>query len=360
MQTIKSVEINYDIKIINSNNNIIVSNLTNILTIINLNDNIVSYFIEENPYNCFYGSELYIYESSLFVSCSLYYPFNNIPDILKSQIFIYNVEYNNNNVKNIVLTQIINTHNNDIYFGTNINANNNILLVSGQNKVYYYTKNNEWELTNNYDIQDSYVNFDYKVKLIDDYFIIGNYGFSDLQGAVFSSYVIKPPSNPTNTDNISDLTTNKNNLINQILVIIFVFIVGSVGIITISLSCYFFVSLITPKIDEKKKKKDEEENSPYKVYSYMGYVETDDNVYYNNQYYNDQYNNNQYNNNQYYYPYYFQQNVQFPLSPMEKGKLNESDNEKVVSYKGYIYDSIQEKYKEKIKPILDEINKNKE
>jgi hypothetical protein len=46
---------------------------------------------------------------------------------------------------------------------------------------------------------------------------------------------------------------------------------------------------------------------------------------------------------------------------MEKGSSDkpkvEYSNETVVSYKGYTYDMIQKKYKEKIKPILDEIKK---
>lgn len=344
-------------------NNLFITNLTNILTVFDLDNNFVSYFKEETPYNCFYGSEMYIYENSLFISCSLYYPFN-ILDEITSQIFIYSIIYNNNHVINLALNQIITAPDNNLYFGTNIDVYDNTLIVPGKNTIYNYIKNNEWELTNKYSIPDSFVSYDYKVQIIGKYIIVGNYGFNELQGAIFSGYInnyINPPL--PNIDNISDTTINNNGLVFKVMAIFFLFVVGILAITTIMITCYFIVSLLSKNTDIKKKKKEEEEDSPYKVYSYTGYVETDDNQF-SMQY--PVYNN--YNNyNQYYYPYYtnnFQHDskVYLPssLSPLEKCKNIDiiNDKEKIVSYKGFTYESILEKYKEKIKPILDEIKKN--
>jgi hypothetical protein len=135
-------------------------------------------------------------------------------------------------------------------------------------------------------------------------------------------------------------------------------ILGLLISFTFILFTYFCVKFFNPNIDEKKKKKEEE--SPYKVYSYTGYVETDDNIVDQNNLYNcyPPYNfaNNisPYNHNYHYY-------YQTQLSPMEKGSCEkpkvEYSNETTVSYKGYTYDMIQKNYKEKIKPILDEIKK---
>lgn len=357
-----SSERNFNITIKSDNiNNLFITNLTNILTVFDLENNLVSYFKEETHYNCFYGSEIYIYSNSLFISCSLYYPFNNMLDDITSQIFIYSIIYDNNHVINLALNQIITVPDNNLYFGTNINVHDNTLIVPGKNTIYNYIKNNEWELTNKYSIPDSFVSFDYKVQIIGKYIIVGNYGFNELQGAIFSGYLnndINPP--PPNIDNISDTTVNNNGLVFKIMAILFLFVVGILAITTIMITCYFIVSLFSKNIDIKKKKKEEEEDSPYKVYSYIGYVETDDNLcsipypVYNsyNQYYYPNYNNN--------FQYDSQSYTPSSLSPLEKGKKQEinNDKEKVVSYKGFTYDSIQENYKEKIKPILDEIKKN--
>lgn len=362
---IKTSEINFNVSIITDNtNNLFMTNLTNILTIYNLNSNLVSYFIEKSSYDCFYGSYIHISDNLLFVSCSLYYPFDNILSNIISQIFVYSIIYENNNVKTLLLEQVITAPNDDIYFGTNIHVNNNGLIIAGKNAVYNYINNNkEWELTNKYNIPESYVSFDYKVKLLGSYFIVGNYGFNELQGALFAGY-LKDDLPSTIIDNISDITINNNSMLNKILVILSLMVLGIIAIPAIMLTCYFIVSLLSPRIDEKKKKKDDEEDSPYKVYSYVGYVETDDVPLSNiiNPHYNTVHHSAPYNYN-YYYSYYQTYIIPPSLSPLEKGKKIEMDNkETVVSYKGFTYDSIQEKYKETIKPILtslqDEIKKN--
>jgi len=356
--------INLDIKMIYDNiNNLIISNLTNTLTIINMETLSYNYFTELTQYNCFYGSELFIYKSKLFVSCSLYYPFYNIPEGVINQIYIYDIIYKINNLVNIVLNQIITDSNNDPYFGSQLNVNDKYLIVSGRNYIYNYDYNNFNPIfKEKFIIPYSLVNYDYKVLLIDNYFIVGNYGFNELQGAIFIGNIIDQEV-PLNINTISNIELN--NMVNKIFLIVFLIFIGGLITIIITLFCYFFVSLFSPKIDEKKKKKEEEEYSPYKVYSYIGYVETDDipvqvpyPMNYNTQYYNNSsYNPQYYYYRQYYNPYNYR--YQFEKYKNENIYLNEKNvsNEKVVSYKGYTYDSIQEKYKEKIKPILDEIKK---
>jgi len=349
-------DVNLYVKMISDvRNNLFISNLTNTLTIINIDTMSYSYLLQEGSFNCFYGSEIFIYKTALFVSCSLYYPFYNIPEEINNRIYIYDLIYESNNIiKNIVLREIIYDMHYDPYFGTHLNVNDKYLLVSGRNAIYYYSYNNnkKSQFKNEYIIPYSEVNYDYKVLLINNYFIAGNYGFNDLQGAVFignildndiPSYINTIPNDPS-----------KSSLLNNIFSVILLIIIGSLITVVTTLFCYFFVTLFTPKNDDKKKKKEDEDFSPYKVYSYIGYVETDDAppiVYpmnYNPQYYYSSYYSPQYYNPQYYYN---------PHIEKEKEKENILSPEKVVSYRGYIYDSIQQKYKEKIKPILDEIKK---
>jgi hypothetical protein len=352
-------DVNLDVKMISDfRNNLFISNLTNTLTIINIDKMAYIYLLQEDSFNCFYGSELFIYKTTLFVSCSLYYPFYNIPEEINNQIYIYDLIYASNIIKNIVFREIIYDIHYDPYFGTHLSVNDKYLLISGRNAIYYYSfnnnKNKKTQFKNEYIIPYSEVNYDYKVLLIDNYFIVGNYGFNDLQGAVFIGNILDNDI-PSYINNIPD-DLNKSSLLNNIFSVILLIIIGSFLTVVTTLFCYFFVTLFTPKNDDdKKKKKEDEEFSPYKVYSYIGYVETDDAppiVYpmnYNPQYYYSSYYSPQYYNPQYYYN---------PHIEKEKEKEeNVLSPEKVVSYRGYIYDSIQQKYKEKIKPILHEIKK---
>lgn len=368
-----STYINLDVKMISDTmNNLFISNLTNTLTIINIDTMTNTYFTEDGSFNCFYGSELYIYRSNLFVSCSLYYPFYNIPEEINSQIYIYDLIYMPNNIiKTIKLREIIINKDNDPYFGTHLNVNNNDLIISGRNAIYYYNyKNKKMQFKNKYIVPYEFVNYDYKVLLIDDYFIAGNYGFNELQGAIFVGNIIDD-DNPSYINTIPN-NLSKSNLLNNIFAVVLIIIIGSAITVITTLFCYFFVTLLTPKKDDKKKKKEEEEFSPYKVYSYVGYVETDDVpiVYpmnYNPQYYYSSYYSPQYYNPHYYYNPQIEKEKekenQLFTSPEQIVSYKDCDNdsiqqkEKVVSYRGYIYDSIQQRYKDKIKPILDEIKK---
>jgi len=205
------------------------------------------------------------------------------------------------------------------------------------------------------------------VQLTKDFFIVGNYGFNELQGAIFSGF-IENTKDKSNIENNSKLTNSIQT--KKIMLLLKMLTIGMLITFMIILCVYFWVIFFTPKIDEKKKKKEEEEYSPYKVYSYLGYTEADDNIVVPDIPYNYYQSYNFPNNNLYFpnyyqnYPSYYQNNVSDiqPLSPMEKGSLTKNDkveysNETTVSYKGYTYDMIQKNYKEKIKPILDEIKK---
>jgi len=371
VNTIKLMEteqIKYNLNIISDNiNNLYITNNSNILTIYNTEKNIVIYHNENTQYNCFFGSNIYFYENTLFISCSLYYPFYNIPDDILSKIFIYMIEYDNYIVSNIILIQIIDAINNDPYFGTSISVYENNMIISGQNSVHLYTKNIQWTIKNTFSVPESYVNYDYKVQLTKDFFIVGNYGFNELQGAIFSGF-IENTKDKSNIENNSKLTNSIQT--KKIMLLLKMLTIGMLITFMIILCVYFWVIFFTPKIDEKKKKKEEEEYSPYKVYSYLGYTEADDNIVVPDIPYNYYQSYNFPNNNLYFpnyyqnYPSYYQNNVYDiqPLSPMEKGSLTKNDkveysNETTVSYKGYTYDMIQKNYKEKIKPILDEIKK---
>jgi hypothetical protein len=365
--TIKFMETNqikYNLNMVSDKiNNLFITNNTNILTTYNIDKNIVSYYKENTPYNCFYGSNIYFYKSTLFISCSLNYPFYNIPDNIISKIFIYNIGYNDYVVSNIMLVQIINAINNDPYFGTSISIYDNNMIICGKNNAHQYTKKTQWKLKNTFIVPDSDVNYDYKVQLTKDYFILGNYGFNELQGAIFSGFIENEQSKSIIIQDKSQITNN-NIQTHKIRLFLMITILGLLLSFTFILCTYFCVIFFNPHINEKKKKKEEEEYSPYKVYSYTGYVETDDIIVDQNNLYNYYPPYNFANNNLYVspynhnYPYYYRTQQ---LSPMEKGSSEkpkvEYSKETTVSYKGYTYDMIQKNYKEKIKPILDEIKK---
>jgi len=141
IKIMETKEIKYNLNMVSDNiNNLFITNNTNILTTYIINKNIVSYYKENSPHNCFYGSNMYFYKNTLFVSCSLYYPFYNIPDNIISKIFIYSIGYNDYGVSNIMLVQIINAINNDPYFGTSISIYDNNMIICGKNTAHQYTK----------------------------------------------------------------------------------------------------------------------------------------------------------------------------------------------------------------------------
>lgn len=376
-----SRDINLDVKMISDNkNNLFVSNLTNVLTIINIDTMSHSYFLQGGAFKCFYGSELFIYDKTLFVSCSVYYPFYNIPDNIYSQIYVYDLIYEKNNIINdLVLREIITNKDNDQYFGTQVHVNNNNLIIPGRNAIYHYSyRNKKLRFQNKYAVPYSSVNYDYKVLLVDNYFIVGNYGFNDWQGAIFIGNILDDDT-PSYINTVPN-SVSKSSLLNNVFSVILLIIIGGVITIVTTMFCYFCVTLIIPKKHDKKKKNDEEEFSPYKVYSYAGYLETDDVppiVYpmnYNPQYYYSSY-YNPYYIPQYYYNYYNpnidkenekeKTNDDWVVNSPEqiisyKGYMYGSEQthkEKVVSYRGYIYDSAIQRYREKIKPILNEMKK---
>ena len=369
-------DVNLDVKMISDNkNNLFVSNLTNALTIINIDTMYQTYFLQEGLFNCFYGSELFIYDKTLFVSCSLYYPFYNIPEKIYSQIYVYDLIYETNNiVNNIFLREIIANKDNDPYFGTQVHVNNKNLIIPGRNAVYHYSyRNKKLKFQNKYAVPYSSVNYDYKVLLIDNYFIVGNYGFNDWQGAVFIGNTLD--DDPSSYINTVPNSVSKSSLLNDVFSVILLIIIGCVITLVMTMFCYFFASLFIQKNDDKNKKKENEEFSPYKVYSYAGYLETDDVppiIYPMN--YNPQYYYSSYYTPQHYNPYYYnphiekekekEKNKDLVNSPEQivsyKGYMYGSEQtykEKVVSYRGYMYDSALQRYREKIKPILDEMKK---
>jgi hypothetical protein len=353
--------------------NIIISNPSLNLYAVNLQDNSTLFFDIKNNNDCFYGSYLFLYENTLFVSCSLYYPFTNIPEQIYSKIYVYDIIYNLlNNIISLQHIQTIYSPLIDSYFGTYIESNNKILLVSGLNNIYYYEKLNEWNYVNKYTITESYVNNDYKFNLLDDTFIIGNYGYNYLSGAIL---LAKYPSLNKNLDGLSINSINSStNMLAKIASMILLILGGALLTILITLFCYLFTSLFTHSSHDKKDKKDEEEYSPYKVHSYVGYVEMDDPLYYKP---------SNINNNQFHFP--FIQPIQYSsfynyqpynnyqsssnLSPIEKGipideyskkdvGVEKISKETVVSYKNSTYDSIIKTYEDKIKPQLLKIKNN--
>jgi hypothetical protein len=357
-------KIRYNLNMVSDNiNNLFITNNTNILTTYNIDKNIVSYYNENTQYNCFYGSNIYFYKSTLLISCSLNYPFYNIPDDIVSNIFIYSIEYNDYVVSKIMLVQIIEAINNDPYFGTSISMYDNNMIISGKNTAHQYTKKTQWKLKNTFIVPDSDVNYDYKIQLTQYYFILGNYGFNELQGAIFSGFIENKQSKSIIIQDNTQITKN-NILPYKVMIFLMITLLGLLLSFIFILCTYFCVKICNPNIGEKKKKKEEEEYSPYKVYSYTGYVEIDDNIVDQNNLYNYYPPYNFANNNLYFspynhnYPYYYHTQQ---LSPMEKGSSDkpkvEYSKETTVSYKGYTYDMIQKKYKEQIKPILDEIKK---
>jgi hypothetical protein len=367
--------------------NLFISSLTNIITV--MNNRLEQQLFSFTPsLECFYGSHLFISNNELYVACSLYYPFQNMPEVINNKVFVYDIlYYNTYDVKSIELKQTINAPPDDIYFGTDLYFKGSSLIIAGNNQVYGYTRKNEWINNEVIKMPDSFVNYDYKVHIVDKYYIIGNYGYNDLVGAVFMSPIL---------DVQIDVDINSNDLISsnaqaKVFYVLILIIAGMIISLLTTILCYLFVALFSLPNNDKKKKK-EEEDSPYKVYSYKGYVETDEVVYpqmpiINPHYYNFPFNYAYqpqvvypypYQNQYYYYKNYYnhenndnhekhdknkkdEENVSQEKVVSYKGYLYESAynryKEKVVSHKGYLYDSIQDRYKGKIKPILDDINK---
>ena len=285
------------------------------------------------------------------------------------------------------MNQIIKAPDDDNYFGTNLDVNENDLIIVGYNSIYYYfkdTNNNNWQFKNKYTIpSSSSINFDYKVQIIDKNFIIGNYGFNDLEGALFSANIPIYDNDNTIINENTNISINRYN--NRIYRMVFLLLISNLCALLIILIAVMFFKMTSIELNDKKKKKNEEEElSPYKVYSYLGYSENDDipiikynpnssppYIYYNYNSYNNPYNNaynNAYNNpyNNAYNNNFFKNDQLNDISKNEKivknekiGKCEKISHEQIVTYKGYLYDEIKQKYKKDIKHLLDEIKNKK-
>jgi hypothetical protein len=292
----------------------------------------------DNISNCL---KIEINNNKLYMSCN-------------DEILVYDIIYDiNKNIQQYNFYQTI--HIEESYFAKSFYVGNDILLITGNNNIYHYeVKNKLWELKENYLIQND-ITSDYVVQLVNDYIAVGNYEFNDLQGALwlYKMDTITTPDT-SNVNNINNINIS-NFLFNRIGLCILLLFLGCAITIFLILFCYYLVYLLTPKNDDKKKKDKEEEESPYKVYSYIGYVETDDVppiIYPSNQ-----------------TPYYFY----YPTTPtilnsyvntdMNKpnGEKEEyvTSNEKVASYKGYTYDYIKQQYQKNVYPILQDIKDKK-
>lgn len=262
-----------------NHDNLIVSYFTNTLYTYSLNDHThkLLHSVDEIP-TCFYGSYLFLHQDILFVSCSLYYPFDSMPYVVENYLFAYKLHYTNTTIQSIEWVDTIMSPNTDMYFGTNIAVTDNHLLVVGTNCIYQYdvtdnTRHLPWTFRAKYTIPESVINYDYKVKVYDTYFVVGNYGFNDLQGGLFTGDLLidLPDDNSVNQKQTMQDMIQKNKLHKMYLVFLIFFIILSLllGVFV----CYICFHHPIPL--DKKKKKEEEEESPYKVYSYMGYSETD-------------------------------------------------------------------------------------
>ena len=284
-------------------NNIITSDLTNSLYLYanNHDYNLTNLDID----TCFYGSYLAIHHDHLFVSCSLYYPFSSLPYIIKPFVFVYALHYNmQHHVVSIDLIDTITPPEPDDYFATNLAVQDNHLLIVGTNTVYHYTKRIDatWGFHKTYQVPESVVNYDYKVKMYDDtHFIVGNYGFQDLQGALLVGEIDSLPySDPENYVNQLD-TFFANEKIRKMFMVFAIFFFLLLALLSVM---GVYICFHTPTVSDKKKKKEEEE-SPYTVHSYVGYCETDyDPTYYNPQVYSS-YSNPVAYYNPYHYPTYY-------------------------------------------------------
>lgn len=248
------------------------SNLTNTITILNYNHSL-SYFSETSFSNdCFFGSNLFLTNNKIYVSCSAYYPFynNNFESfqMFFPKVYVYDILYDNSNIPYFLeLQNILNDDYFDNFFGTSVFEVDKHLIIAGNSCIYQYY---DQKFISNINVPKSRYNYDYTLHISSSNIIVGNYMDDDLRGAVFVGN-IKDITGETSIDNISKIDkSNSNSIVFFVLLLLF----GILMLLIVMMTFYYCVLCFTP-IPEKKKKKEEEE-SPYKVYSYIGYVETDD------------------------------------------------------------------------------------
>jgi hypothetical protein len=278
-----------------------------------------------------------------------------------------------------VLEQILKApQEDDYYFGTNLNVREDVLLVVGTNTIYYFKSTNSiWSLENTYRVPESTINYDYKVHIIERNFIVGSYGFNHLEGALFTKLMYDKTSDDSVINQENNMSTNiyKKRIYNML----FLLTISNFCVLLIIVLAFLYWKLFSIPYDEKKKKKSEEEEmSPYKVYSYLGYSENDEIPFI-------QYNPSTSPPYNYYNPFINYNNIPSNINSLNVNPLNVNFNnvsydntmkedkedikykedkinnneidskETIVSYKGYLYDTIKQRYQNNIKPILDEI-----
>ena len=327
-------------------NNLIVSDFNHSLYVY---DTYYQYYYKihkEDTFQCDYGAHMHLFEAILWVSC-----YN---ETINNMVYVYDIVYTfDKYIEKMVLRQtIVNPDPTDTHLGTHFAATDLHLAIVGTNQVHHYTKTTEWIYSKRYAIAESNENYDYKVQMNGNYMLVTNYGYNEWQGAVFSTHVNDPVD--TSVSNQNEQLTRSFQLQSKLFYVLFLFILGSLGTVVITSLCYLLIHSIRPPMDKKKKKEEEEDYSPYKVYSYKGYQETDEYqpppplpypIY---QYYFNPYNN--------------VAPKPISLDPLEKEKLEKAgvefvpytSKQTVVSYKEYnTYDAIQKKYKDKIRPVMD-------
>lgn len=247
----------HNVKMAANESHLFLTNNTNILTIYDINNTFVSYIEIQNVENCF---NVHFGNNQLFIPCVRTNAFN--------KIYVFNT-------KTFLLVQTILGRSDEQTFGNNIVVEGNNMIVSGESYVHHYINKNNWAFESSYFVSsNTVVDFDYTLNWVNDkQFVVGNYGYNDLQGAVFTGTIASK-----NADEIVQKIANlgsKNIQQNKIFVLTFVLTFGLSVALFVIMMAYLCVSIIMQPSDKKKKEK-EEEYSPYKVHSYLGYNETDE------------------------------------------------------------------------------------
>lgn len=294
---------NINIKIYEYNNNSLLfvsnpnRNYYNQIKIYNLTSEHFLYpigLIKQN--SSYFGIDFIFTGNKLYVSSTSPYPFYDYDKFIyydyiytEKQIIIYNINIENFNINYQVDTIIkdnFSEFNNFIYFGSNIEIDNMSLFVTGTNYVYQYFKNvtnNEWKLIHKFFVPKSLLNFNYKIKIINKLLFIGSSTYHNMAGGLFIDKIYNDTSRIINSTNLypeNDKThinyVDENRLsLGIILSFILLFLIITFSISLCIYCRYFLQSSILYNL---KKKKKNEQQSPYKIHSYLGYIETDEDI----------------------------------------------------------------------------------
>lgn len=231
---------------------------------------------------CFYGSHVWVQEEALFVSCSLYYPFEALPErSIEAKVYVYQMgRTEGDDVPELALRQVLDAPNGDPFFGTAVNGVSGHLAVSGFGALYYYIDaNGLWSHTHTFVMPDTYLGFDYKAQFSsDDALVIGHYGHEEHRGGVFLARLPIAHNVPEVVNTLPTKTASASSLLSKTSNVALLVLGGVLATLAVPLLCYYLVLCLAPREEGKKKKKEDEEFSPYKVHSYVGYVETDEPV----------------------------------------------------------------------------------